>query len=312
MLSWASFWQCCEPVEDKGDQVVFQSATDEGMHIPTLLPQGPNKDRGATCETKKAPHLVAPSSGPSGAPFETSTKTDAKEREAEVKMEPGPMPEEHAQVETGGTGMPMVSAEGSSAKGESEDHSWEDVDAALVSESLDSAADAELQAKREECIQTARSRSQSRHLIADHDDERERLETLVAAFSRSAVRGCACTYFDYRTGKLTTATYQVNADLTHLTIAEPSNGRRSLFKRNGLPLELPLASIIDVDTFEDCSMCLETKVVKRLQPAEKECFVMIFYDSNRTRRTEMCSLLLDGVQSRDNFQQSLRVLKGGD
>lgn len=312
MPAWAYFWQCCEPAEDKGAQMVMESTTDEGLQIPTLLPPGPNKNRDAACPTKKPfPLADVPSVSP-GATSEAPIKTTVKEHAVKIPAEAEARSEESAHEDTGGTGMPvMIANDPSGHDAPGRDKSREEVDAAIVSEELDSTAEAELEAKREECIQTARSRSQSRHMLAD-DKERDRLETLVAAFSKSAVHGRPCTYLDYRTGKQTTATYQINTDLTLMTIAEQSNGRRSLFKRNGLPLDIKVASIVDLDTFEDCSMCLEARVVKRLQPQEKERFLMIFYDSDRTSRTEMCCLLLDTVESRDTFQQSFRVLKGGD
>jgi len=277
---------------------------------------GPSKDKETISQKKTSPPLVDRDSTYVGLPFDAPpSETAAKERETKLGAEIDSQPDGTHREKTGGTGMPTWTAKfGSSANEEIDGQSHDsesDAQGAPASEKVEAVEDVELEAKREERIQAVRSRSQSRHTLAD-TGERERLEALVASFAKSAIQGCPCTYVDSRSGKRTNAIYQINSELTYITIAEQSNGRRSIFKRNGLPLEVSLSSIVDVDVFEDCSMCLDAKAVKKMMPEDQERFLMIFFDSQKTLRTDILCLLLETPGSRDTFKQSLRVLKGVD
>merc|ERR1712066_760694 len=160
--------------------------------------------------------------------------------------------------------------------------------------------EAEIGSKMEEHIQTVRSRSRQ---SCAKDGDQERLAALVADFAKAAINGCSCTHFDYRTGKRTPATYQINRGITHLNIKDSSAGRRSFFKRKGVGVEIPLVSVVDVDAFDDCSACLESRALKALSPEDKERFLMVFYecDSRKANRTLIIPLILDSVSSRDTF-----------
>lgn len=282
--------------------MVFHSTTDEGIQIPErlqpeiqiphLLPPGPNKNTDVDVPNKDEKES-------------SSVSTSAEEQARGDESKPFMREDAEAQAGRG----EKVAQRNESMKTQAEENAGSQTNGPEEKEA-EPTMEPEQEAQIEEHIQTMHSRS--RHTIID-EDGRERMEAMVADFAKSAVRGCPCTFFDHRTGKRTPAMYYLNKDVTQITIMEKTLGRRSIFKRGfGLPFDVPLACILDVDNFEGCMQCLDTKVLKNLSDEDKARLLMVFYESKKGNRTLIFTLILDSVESRDSFQQSVNCLKVAD
>lgn len=130
------------------------------------------------------------------------------------------------------------------------------------------------------------------------------VEPVAAAFIETALRGCSCTYMDERNGNRTIVQYRVSQDLTELIVEEVVKRR---FALRGISRTIPLASIMDVDTIENCDFCLPAKVVACLSSEEKERFSMVFYEGRNGAILSFCVLHRDSA-SRDIFVKSLTHL----
>jgi hypothetical protein len=129
-------------------------------------------------------------------------------------------------------------------------------------------------------------------------------EPMVAAFAEAALRGCSCTYIDERTGNRTVVQYRVNQDLTELSV-EGVVKRRFALRR--ISRKIPLVSIMDIDTIENCDFCLPAKVVACLSAEDKKRFSMIFYESKNGAILSFCVLHSES-KDRDMFAKSLMRL----
>jgi len=127
-------------------------------------------------------------------------------------------------------------------------------------------------------------------------------EEIADEFSKKAVSGVSCTYFNETTGKRISANYKLSSDLTQFTIEADKRGVFSRFS-----LTVPVASIQDVDDYDGTSSLVKPKAAATLTNRETEAFLMIFYESQKGDVASIC-LILSSVESRKRFSIGLKAL----
>lgn len=133
----------------------------------------------------------------------------------------------------------------------------------------------------------------------DEAGEKARLQSLVDAFAKKAVRGCPSTHLDDRTGGRTETLYRIDKTLRHLTLLAKDDRR--------VMAECPIEEIQDIYLVEDGEECFPPGALERVHPNERELLLMLVYGSSSTKVFSFC-MLEDSRQSRDMFLESMRVL----
>jgi len=137
------------------------------------------------------------------------------------------------------------------------------------------------------------------------DEEREvektRIQGMVNAFAKKAVKGCSCIYLSEASGERAPTQYRIDRGLEYLIIMSPIDAAKA-------EVTCPIANIEDIYSLvEDGEGCFPPKVLDSLSPSEMELLLMVVYRGSQDKIFRFC-LLEDGQESRDNFLECLRIL----
>jgi hypothetical protein len=140
--------------------------------------------------------------------------------------------------------------------------------------------------------------------LDEREAEKARLQALVNAFAKKAVRGCTCTYFKERTAERVPTEYRIDKSLEYLVVVnarDPSG--------TGTPeVTCPIGRIQDIYSLaEDADSCFPANVVEALDPKERDLLLMVVYRMGDSKNFRFV-LLEESRESRDIFLESLRIL----
>eukprot|EP00747_Dinoflagellata_sp_TGD_P189111 gnl/TRDRNA2_/TRDRNA2_49020_c0_seq1.p1 gnl/TRDRNA2_/TRDRNA2_49020_c0~~gnl/TRDRNA2_/TRDRNA2_49020_c0_seq1.p1 ORF type:complete len:216 (+),score=39.07 gnl/TRDRNA2_/TRDRNA2_49020_c0_seq1:77-724(+) len=130
--------------------------------------------------------------------------------------------------------------------------------------------------------------------------EKSRLQSLVNAFAKKAVKGVPCVYIREGAGKKYPTTYKVDKALVNLTVISPEDPLRS-------EVICPIAAIQDIfSVVEDGEGCFPQEVLSICSQDDKPLLLMVVY-SSAGKLYRFC-LLEESQAERDTFLECVRIL----
>lgn len=160
------------------------------------------------------------------------------------------------------------------------------------------------QVRRSSSVLSAQKLTRSQSFTSTVDlEEQTRLITMVTAFAKEAVNGCACTLVEQGTSILIPARYSVDRELLNFTVVTKREASNEAYRR----IRCPIVAIECIYTFADSNTDDFQPQILGLKPEEQERLMKLRYRNSRGVQSTL-TILESSPTLVDTTSKSLQVL----